>query len=143
MSVINKRNRSGLLCYWDETLNASKVKSPKEKFEQINLNSFCTKLWPDEYEMMWHTVGEGKRDAFYGAMLKQRGKKDGVPDWVVAIPRGGYGCLFIELKRSVKSDSSIPKSEKDFLLNSEKWGNKCVVAYGYLAALEAIKDYLN
>jgi hypothetical protein len=141
--IIKKRNKHNLLCYWDDIANASKVKSRLEKCEQIDLNHFCAKLFPIQYEMMWHTVGEGKRDAFYGAMLKRRGKKDGVPDWLVMIPVNGKPGLFLELKRSRKTDSSIPKGEREFLLNAEKWGYVCVIAYGYKPALQAIEDYLN
>jgi hypothetical protein len=141
--IVNARNKAGVMCYWDDQANASKVKSRLEKCEQVDLNHFCAKLYPDEYEMMWHTVGEGKRDAFYGAMLKRRGKKDGVPDWLVMIPTNGKPGMFLELKRSRKADSSIPKEEREFLLTAEKWGYTCIVAYGYLPALEAIKKYLN
>jgi hypothetical protein len=141
--IIKKRNRSGILCYWDDVLNASNVKSRKEKCEQIDLNSFCKADFSDIYPMMWHTVNEGKRDSFYGAMLSKRGKKPGIPDWVVLIPAPGYTALLIELKRSRKSDSSIPKEERDFILIAEKFGVCVVVAYGYIAALEAINDYFS
>jgi len=141
--ILNKRNKSGLMCYWDDVANASKIKSRLEKCEQQDLNMVCAKLHPDKYEMMWHTVGEGKRDAFYGAMLKRRGKKDGVPDWLVMIPINGKPGLFLELKRSRKADSSIPKTEREFLLTAEKWGYVCIVAYGYKPALLAIEEYLN
>ncbi len=141
--IIKKRNKSGILCYWDDKENAIKVKSRKEKLEQIDLNNACKLKYPKYYSVMWHTVNEGKRDAFYGSMLAKRGKKPGVPDWIVLMPKNGYSSLLIELKRSRKIDSSIPKDEREFLLNIENYGACCVVAYGCLAALEAINDYFS
>ncbi len=145
MSIQKQRNKSGLLCYWDESLNARKVKSPLEKMEQINLNSFCIKLWPVESKMMWHTINESGSTGSqqFGAMLNQMGRKKGVPDWLVMIPVKGYHGLYVELKRSRKQDSSISKESKEFGITAEGYGYKVVYAYGYLAALQAIKDYLN
>lgn len=139
--IIKKRNKSGILCYWDDIQNASKIKSRKEKLEQIDLNSACKLKYPIEYTMMWHTVNEGKRESFYGAMLAKRGKKPGVPDWIVLITNNSYSSLLIELKRSRKSDSTIPKDEREFILNTENFDTCCIVAYGYKAALQAIDDY--
>lgn len=141
--MIKKHNKSGILEYYQDGQSKMKEKSPLEKIEQINLNSFCEKLWPNQYVMMWHTVGEGKRDAYYGSMLKKRGKKDGVPDWIVLIGNEKYNALLIELKRSRKKDSSVPKPEIKFMHNAIKFGSAAVVAYGYKAAIEAIKDYFN
>ncbi len=141
--IIKKRNRAGILCYWDDSLNAIKVKSRKEKLEQIDLNNACKAKYPLDYSMMWHTVNEGERVSYYGAMLNNRGKKKGIPDWIVLISMHGYSSLLIELKRSRKKDSEIPVEERDFILNAEKFDSCVVVAYGYLAALEAIGDYFS
>lgn len=141
--IINKRNRSGILCYWDDVLNASKVKSPKEESEQKQLNSHCSVKWPDLAPMMYHVGNEsgGSGSAQYGANLNRMGRKKGVPDWPVMVPSGGYHGLYIELKRSRKVDSSTSKEQKQFLLSAESLGYKCVIAYGFKAALKAIEDY--
>jgi hypothetical protein len=142
--IKSERNKSGVLCYWDDVLNASKVKSPKEPPEQKNLNSHCSKLWPDLSKMMWHVINEsgGSGDAQYGSSLNRLGRKKGVPDWHVMIPSNGYHGLYVELKRSRKVDSSTSKEQKDFLLMAESLGYKCVIAYGYKAALKSIEKYL-
>lgn len=145
MSILTQRNKSGLLCYWDDVANASPRKSRLEKVEQKDLNAFCTKRWPEESLMMYHVVNESgaSGDARYGAELNQMGRKKGVPDWPVMIPSNGYHGLYIELKRSRKKDSSITKESKSFAATAEKYGYKVVYAYGYCAALQAISDYLN
>ena len=94
--IIIKQNRSGILCYWDDELNASKKKSRLEKHEQKDLNAFCNKLWPELSKFMFHVVNEsgGKGSAQYGSELKQMGRKSGIPDWLVMVPMGGYHGLF-------------------------------------------------
>lgn len=141
--IIKKRNKSGILCYWDDKANASKVKSRKEKNEQIDLNSACSIRYPEEYNMMFHVVNESGSggSAQYGSELNKMGRKKGVPDWMVMIPAFDSCGLFVELKRTRKTDSSISKEQKDFLLCSENKGYVAIIAYGYLSALEAIEDY--
>ena len=142
--IKSERNKSGLLCYWDETLNASKIKSPKESIEQKQLNSGCLYRWPEYSQMMFHVINEsgGSGDSRYGSELNRMGRKKGVPDWPVMIPSGKYHGFYIELKRSRKSDSSTSKEQKTFLTQAELIGYKCVIAYGYKAALHAIEEYL-
>lgn len=142
--IKSAKNKTGILCYWDDVLNASKVKSPKETPEQKNLNSHCSKIWPKLSPMMYHIVNEsgGTGSAQYGAQLNKLGRKKGVPDWPVMIPSNGYHGLYVELKRSRKVDSSTSKEQKEFLLMAESLGYKCVIAYGYKAALKSIEEYL-
>jgi hypothetical protein len=92
---------------------------------------------------MFHVVNEsgGKSSKQYGDMLNRQGRKKGVPDWHVMIPRNDYHGLYVELKQA--STGSLSKEQKDFLLHQQSLGYKCVVAYGFRAALEAIKDYLS
>jgi hypothetical protein len=144
--ILSARNKSGILTYWDEQLNACKVKSPKENPEQVNLNSHCSSRWPDLSKMMWHVVNESgsSGDSRYGGELKKRGRKKGVPDWHVMVPSNGYHGLYIELKRSRKKDATpISKDQREFLLLAESLGYQCIVAYGYKAALQAIEDYFD
>ena len=142
--IIKKRNNHGLMCYWDDVANASKIKSRLEKCEQQDLNMFCAKRWPDLEKMMFHVVNEGGTGGGqYGADLKKYGRKKGVPDWLVMIPVGGKHGLYVELKRSRKQDSSISKESREFLLLAESLGYICVIAYGFRPALAAIEEYLN
>lgn len=145
--MIKKLNRGGIMEYYysNQPTSKSKSKCPPEKIEQINLNSFCLVNWPIESLMMFHVVNEsgGTGSAQYGAQLKKMGRKKGVPDWLVMIPKGEYHGLFVELKRQFKKSSSISGEQKAFLLKAQSLGYKCVVAYGYKCAIEAIQDYLN
>ena len=139
IEILTTTNRAGLTIYKPATKQVDR----KEKYEQMDLNNYCKKLWPDEYQSMWHTINEsgGSGSAQYGAMLNKMGRKKGVADWLVMIPKGEYHGLFIELKRC--HSGSISKEQKAFILRQESLGYRCVVAYGFRAALKAIEDYLN
>lgn len=144
--IITKRNRAGILCYWDDILNAKKVKSPKETLEQKQLKSHCEIKWPKEFVMMFHVVNEGGSGdtGHYGSILNALGRKKGVSDWLILVPNGhGKNYMVLELKRSRKEDSAIKKEQKEFLLNAELFGGHAVVAYGFKAALKSISDYFD
>lgn len=131
-------NRAGILCYKP----VEKQVDRHEKYEQQDLNSHCEKLWPVEYESMWHTINEsgGKSSKQYGAMLNKQGRKKGVADWCVMIPVGNYHGMYLELKRC--HSGSISKEQKAFIKRQSELGYFCCVAYGFRAALKAIDDYL-
>ena len=139
IEIITTTNRAGLTIYKPATKQVDRL----EKFEQIDLNRHCAKLWPTEYLSMWHTINESGAggSAQYGAMLNSMGRKKGVSDWLVMIPRGEYHGLFIELKRC--HTGTISKEQNAFILHQESLCYRCVVAHGFRAALKAIEDYLN
>ena len=139
IEIIITTNRAGLTIYKPATKQVDRL----EKFEQIDLNKHCAKLWPAEYQSMWHTINEsgGSGSPIYGEMLNSMGRKKGVADWLVMIPSGEYHGLFIELKRC--HSGTISKEQKAFMIRQVSLGYRCVVAHGFRAALKAIEDYLN
>lgn len=135
------KNKHGITIY--RQVDRSK-KSRSENCEQVDLNFHSAKLWPEYYQAMWHTVNESgaKGSAMYGAELNKRGRKKGVSDWVVAVPKNGFHGLFVELKKEGKDASPISQDQREHLLFQQQLDYKCVVAYGYKAALKAIEDYM-
>jgi len=135
------QNKNGLTIY---RLIDRPAKSRSENSEQVDLNFHCAKSWPNHYQAMWHTVNESGAggSARYGAELNKRGRKKGVADWIVAVPRNGFHGLFLELKKEGKDASPISKEQREHLLFQQQLDYKCVVAYGYKAALKAIDDYM-
>lgn len=89
--------------------------------------------------MLVHIPNEGKRSAAYGAQLKRMGMKRGFPDMLLAVARGGYHGLFVELK-SANGKPSEPQILWKDRLNEE--GYKAVIAYGAGEAIEVITNYL-
>jgi len=141
--IISKRNKSGILCYWDDVLNASKVKSPLEHIEQINLVAHSSRKWIEVAEMGMHVPNESNIPVQYRAKLSKCGLLPGASDWLILYPAHGRPYAAIELKRSRKRDSSISQEQVDFLLKAEEVGAFSCVAYGYVAAMQAISDYFN
>ena len=139
--IKSERNKSGVLCYWDEGLNASKTKSPLEHIEQINLVAHCRHRWPKEFNLMLHPVNESDVPVQCRVKLKKCGIRKGASDWLILYPSNGRPYMALELKRSRKRDSSISQDQVDFLLNAEHVGAFACVAYGYKAALHAIELY--
>ena len=74
-----------------------------------------------------------------GKKMKAEGLRRGVPDYTLAIARGGFHGLFIELKEEAGRVSPDQK-EMMALLTGE--GYKCVVAYSAREATDAIEEYL-
>ena len=141
--IISKRNKSGILCYWDDVLNASKVKSPLEYIEQINLVAHCRQRWPVQFELMLHPVNESNIPVQYRVKLNKCGILKGASDWLILYPAYGVPYMVVELKRSRKRDSSVSAEQSEFILNAIDIGAHGVIAYGFKAALKSISDYFD
>lgn len=72
--------------------------------------------------------------------LKSEGLKSGVPDLFLAIPRGGYSGMFIEMKRVI--GGIVSEAQKEWHLRLSDNGYKVVVCRGFDAAKEEIIKYL-
>lgn len=140
--IKSKRNKAGVLCYWDDKLNASKVKSPKEDIEQINLVAHCRELYPEQFGLMLHPVNESNVPVNYRVKLTKCGILKGASDWLVLWPSNGKPYLAIELKRTRKRDSVISEDQVNFLISAESVGAEACVCYGYKSALHVIEKYL-
>lgn len=82
----------------------------------------------------------GLRDGRTAAVLQRTGVKSGVPDICLPVPKGGYGALYIELKRVKGGVTSANQRIWLNLLNAN--GNKVVVCKGWIAAKNEIEKYL-
>lgn len=136
--IIKKRNRAGVICYWDDEQNASKVKSRKEYLEQIDFVNWARYQCPILETLLFAPMNEGDAKPQYRSKMKSMGLTSGVSDCILLC--NGVGA--IEMKRSRKRDSSISKEQVEFILGVESRGGFGAVAYGADAAKEALKDYL-
>jgi len=137
--IIKKRNKAGVMCYWDDEQNASKIKSRKEYLEQIDFVNWARYEYPILELLLFAPMNEGDAKPQYRSKMRSMGLTSGVSDCILLC--NGIGA--IELKRSRKRDSSASKEQVKFNLGVEAAGGFAVVAYGALAAKEALKDYLN
>lgn len=82
---------------------------------------------------------ERKASRFHGALLKQMGLRPGASDVFVAIPRGDFHGMFLELKegRNKPNDRQLK-----FMDDMRSQGYYCVWKTGFEKARLAITEYL-
>lgn len=81
----------------------------------------------------------GKRDPITAAILKAEGTRAGAPDLFLAVPRGGYAGLFIELKTPC---GRVREEQKEFHARLIGAGYWATVARGWDQARAEIEGYL-
>lgn len=85
-------------------------------------------------------AGGPKRRAAAMNKLKGEGFLPGVSDLIIFEPRGGYSCLFLEMKR-IKG-GVVSENQQWFLREIEQRGAIGFVAEGADEAIEILTDYL-
>lgn len=83
----------------------------------------------------------GKRTFAVANIMKSEGMRSGVPDLFLAIPKGEYHGMFIEMKRV--DGGRVSEAQREYLNLLSIVGYKCVVCHGFDAACSAIKDYIS
>lgn len=83
----------------------------------------------------------GARSVTTGALLKAEGVRAGVPDLFLAVSRGGFYGLFIEMKKAKGGIVSSAQHEMCDILQAQ--GYACKICHGWIAAKDAIELYLN
>lgn len=133
-----ERNKSGILCAWNEEENDSKHKSRIEKYEGWDFAAYVNHHMPEL--AMFHVANEGAFSPQHRDSLTRSGVRSGVSDYAILHRTlQGHTFALIELKRSRKRDSSISKEQVEFLLSREQQGGFCCVAYGAVAAKAIIE----
>lgn len=129
-----------------ETIKAREsAKKPRKKPSQPehNLQVQCIEWFRASYPkhlLDLFAIGNGgKRDAVTGAFMKREGVIAGVADLCFAVPRLGYGCLFIEMKtpKGKQSEHQIA-----FERSTTRAGNLYKVCRSLSEFKVIIKDYL-
>ena len=82
-----------------------------------------------------------RRDAATAAKLVREGLRAGFPDMALFIPRGGYGALFIEMKR--RHNAVVRPNQAEWHERLRNSGYAVAVCYGSQEAIQAIEVYLS
>jgi len=116
--------------------------SPLERDEQTLLFEWAEYAECTYPELRWlhHIPNGGRRSSREAHYLRLEGVKAGVPDICLPVPRGGYGALYIELKR--KRGGVVSKEQKKWVEGLNAVGNKAVVCRGFEEARDAIIAYM-
>ena len=117
--------------------------SPLEKDEQMLLfewAEYATITHP-ELALMYAIPNGEYRPMKTAHNLHLQGVKAGVPDICLPVPRGGYGALYVELKR--KRGGRVSEDQKAWVAALNRVGNKAAVCKGFDEAKQVIEEYLN
>lgn len=114
-----------------------------EHAEQVSLIKWwalsCKRFGIPEH-LLFAIPNGGKRDVISAKLLKDEGVRAGVPDLLLAVPKGQYHGLFIEMKKSkggVVSDSQKTMGE---LLTAQNY--HVTVCHGFIEAKQKLEEYL-
>jgi hypothetical protein len=83
----------------------------------------------------------GKRDKKTAMVLKNMGVLPGVPDLMVAVPKGEYHGCFIEMKRG--PDGLLSRDQEEECLELLGQGYRVIIGEGLENSWEAVCGYLN
>ncbi|MBS0056947.1 VRR-NUC domain-containing protein [Yersinia sp. Marseille-Q3913] len=119
-----------------------KVNHQAETEEQAALIAWADKTVIDGIcigDYLIHIPNEGKRGPKAAKDAKRLGLRKGVPDLFLALPRGRYAGLWIEMK---SNKGHIDNNQNSWLLKLADIGYKVDVLYSFLSAKDAIVFYL-
>lgn len=93
--------------------------------------------------MLFAIPNGGHRHKATAAKLKAEGVKPGIPDICLAIAKGEYHGLFIEMKRRKEDGkSAVSPKQRAWITALNLNGYQAAVCYGWLEAKEVIEEYL-
>lgn len=115
---------------------------PLEADEQKTLFQWASYMSVRHPELRWMYAipNGGSRNPIEARNMKAQGVKAGVPDICLPVPRGGYGALYIEMKR--QKGGRLSEEQRDWISGLLEVGNLAVVCKGFDEARDVIIKYL-
>lgn len=120
-------------------------RDPSEGPSESQIQQSCIKWFQLQHRALWddgvlfHIANEGIRLGGQGRRTKREGIVRGVADLCLAMPRHGYGALYIEMKRPGSYQSP---EQKTWQKSIERHGNKYVVCRSLDEFVTIINRYL-
>ena len=93
---------------------------------------------PNGAKLSYSRNKSGQRYSRQAMVLLKEGMLPGVSDLILAVKRGCYGCLSLELKYG---DNTTTDAQKEFIQNMNDAGNLAVVCYSAEEAIAVIEAY--
>lgn len=90
-----------------------------------------------------HLAGDSLQRAKKMHRMKKEGFKNGVSDLMIAVPRGTYHGLWVEMKDIGKTASSVTDDQMKHLQLMRKMGYRAEWCAGADAAMQVIAEYMN
>ena len=133
--IVKKQHADGYWVYFDDE---AKGDCRLEVSEQIDAMAWLKEFYPDARKVTFHVPNESDSKPQYRASLQQQGVTSGVSDIVTL---WGTGAVF-EMKRAIRSKSSVSKEQREFLANAVVQKKFAALCYGASAFKRAWVDYL-
>lgn len=115
---------------------------PRETEEQaavIEWWGWKCKAWNIPAHLLYHIPNEGTGSAARGRIQKKQGLRAGAPDLCLAVARGGYHGLYIEMKRK---NGCTSLEQRIFQEDLTAQGYKAVTCWQAQQAQDAITAYM-
>lgn len=111
-----------------------------EHQEQVAIVKWFRSVYGEDYYNVFFSIPNGgNRDRVTGFILKNEGMLAGVPDLFLAVARGGYHGMFIEMKTpagKVRTSQTVVQED----LSGQ--GYKVVICKSYFEAKTTIEEYM-
>lgn len=133
--IVKKQHADGYWVYWDDE---EKGDCRLEVSEQIDAMAWLKEFYPDARKVTFHIPNESECQPNHRISLQQQGVTPGVSDIVTL---WGTGAVF-EMKRAIKSKSSVSKEQREFLANAVVQKKFAALCYGASSFKQAWVDYL-
>ena len=119
-----------------------KKRVDRESPEQRIAFEYMRVVHPSAFRVAFHVPNGGKRDEITAAKLKREGVRPGVPDIHVALARGGYFGLWIEMKAKPPHNAAVSPNQKEWIEKLTFEGYRVVMCKGYGEFKKAIDEYM-
>lgn len=133
--IVKKQHADGYWVYCDDS---AKGDCRLEVSEQIDAMAWLKEFYPDARKVTFHVPNESDSKPQYRSSLQQQGVTSGVSDIVTL---WGAGAVF-EMKRAIRSKSSVSKEQREFLANAVVQKKFAALCYGASAFKRAWLDYI-
>lgn len=112
-----------------------------ETLESIAYVQWFQLQFPREFEFLWHVPNE-RSDPKEAKLLERMGVKAGIPDYEIALARGGYTGAHLELKATGRPPSSVTDKQRARIIALRKAGRFAYAAIGLDTLKRLTVDYL-
>lgn len=115
------------------------MRPPSERQIQIRCVSWFRARYPEASKVFFSVPNGGARNAWTAKNLRDEGALSGVADLILLVPRHGYACLCIEMKKPGGRQS---ESQMAFEEAVRAFKGKYVVCYSLEEFQAVVADYL-
>ena len=115
------------------------MKPLTERQIQIRCVSWFRARYPEASKVFMAIPNGSARNPWTAKNLRDEGVLSGAPDLILLVPRHGYACLCIEMKKAGGRQSA---SQKAFQEAAKAFKNKYVVCYSFEEFQAVVEAYL-